>query len=43
MATTNPALCRLREWVIRAIPITTFARFFIKVNRSAGTDVRHRG
>ncbi len=38
-ATTNPIACQLRELVIRAIPVTTFARFVVKINRRAGTDV----
>lgn len=42
MATTNPVLCTVRELVLRAIPITTFARFFVRINRAAGTDVTHR-
>ena len=41
MATTSPMLCTIRELVLRAIPITTFARFFIRINRKAGTDVTY--
>jgi 2-polyprenyl-6-methoxyphenol hydroxylase-like FAD-dependent oxidoreductase len=40
MGNTNPAVNFLRETVLRAIPATTFARFFVKINRRAGTDVR---
>jgi 2-polyprenyl-6-methoxyphenol hydroxylase-like FAD-dependent oxidoreductase len=37
MATTNPIACYLRELVIRAIPMATFARVFMRINRRAGT------
>jgi 2-polyprenyl-6-methoxyphenol hydroxylase-like FAD-dependent oxidoreductase len=40
MAATNPVVCTLREWVLRAIPARTFARLFVRINRRAGTDVR---
>jgi 2-polyprenyl-6-methoxyphenol hydroxylase-like FAD-dependent oxidoreductase len=40
MATTNPIACTLREWVLRVIPVTTFARLFVRINRRAGTDAR---
>ena len=40
MATTNPVVCALREFVLRIIPMTTLARWLIRVNRRAGTDVR---
>lgn len=40
MATTNPALVMLREVILRAIPVTTFARWFVRINRKAGTDIR---
>lgn len=39
MATTNPVACYLRELVIRAMPMTTFARVFMRINRRADTDV----
>jgi 2-polyprenyl-6-methoxyphenol hydroxylase-like FAD-dependent oxidoreductase len=39
MASTNPVLCAVRELVLRAIPITTFARLFVRINRRAGTDI----
>jgi 2-polyprenyl-6-methoxyphenol hydroxylase-like FAD-dependent oxidoreductase len=42
MATTNPALCVIREMVARAMPITTFARLYARINRRAGSDVRRR-
>ena len=43
MATTHPILCSIRELIARAMPITTFARIFARINRRAGTDVRHQG
>jgi len=42
MATMNPVACALRELVIRAIPMTTFARVFMRINRRAGTDIRRQ-
>ena len=42
MATTNPIACYLRELFARAIPMTTFARIFVRINRRAGTDIRYR-
>ena len=42
MATTNPIACYLRELFARAIPMTTFARIFVRLNRRAGTDVRYQ-
>jgi 2-polyprenyl-6-methoxyphenol hydroxylase-like FAD-dependent oxidoreductase len=42
MATTNPVACYLRELFTRAIPMTTFARIFVRINRRAGTDIRHQ-
>ena len=41
MATTNPVLVALREMVLRAMPLTTFARWFVRINRQAGTDIKH--
>ena len=38
MASRNPVLCGVRELILRAIPITTFARMFVRINRRAGTD-----
>ena len=40
MATTNPVACYLRELFARAIPMTTIARIFVRINRRAGTDIR---
>ena len=40
MATTNAVVCGLREFVLRIIPITTFARLYVRVNRRAGTELR---
>lgn len=37
MATTNSVVCGLREFVLRITPITTFARWYVRVNRRAGT------
>lgn len=37
MASTSPVANYLRELVLRAIPMTTFARFFVRINRRAGT------
>jgi 2-polyprenyl-6-methoxyphenol hydroxylase-like FAD-dependent oxidoreductase len=42
MATTNPLVCGVRELVLRAIPVSTFARFFVRINRRAGTDIRYQ-
>ena len=42
MATTNPVACYLRELFARAIPMTTFARIFVRINRRAGTDVTYQ-
>jgi hypothetical protein len=39
MATTNPLLCTVREHVLRAIPVRTFAKFFVRINRKAGTNL----
>jgi 2-polyprenyl-6-methoxyphenol hydroxylase-like FAD-dependent oxidoreductase len=41
MAMTNPILCTMRELVARAMPITTFARLYARINRRAGTDVNY--
>ena len=40
MATTNPVACYARELVARAMPMKTFARIFVRINRRAGTDIR---
>jgi 2-polyprenyl-6-methoxyphenol hydroxylase-like FAD-dependent oxidoreductase len=42
MATTNPLACHLRELALRAMPITTFAKLYVRINRRAGTDVRYQ-
>ncbi len=39
MGTTNPLACYLREAVVRAIPVKPFAKFYVRINRRAGTDV----
>jgi 2-polyprenyl-6-methoxyphenol hydroxylase-like FAD-dependent oxidoreductase len=39
MRTTNVAACYARELALRAIPVTSFVRFYVKVNRRAGTAV----
>jgi 2-polyprenyl-6-methoxyphenol hydroxylase-like FAD-dependent oxidoreductase len=40
MATTSPFVCAIREQVLRAVPVSTFARFFVRINRRAGTEIR---
>lgn len=42
MGMTNPVACYLRELFLRAIPMTTFARIFVRINRQAGTDIRYQ-
>lgn len=42
MRSTNPAVCHLREIVVRMIPMTTLARLLVAINRRAGTDVLRR-
>ena len=39
MGTTNPLACYLREAVVRMIPVKPFAKFYVRINRRAGTDV----
>jgi 2-polyprenyl-6-methoxyphenol hydroxylase-like FAD-dependent oxidoreductase len=39
MGTTNPLACYLREAVVRMIPVKPFARFYVKINRRAGTRI----
>lgn len=39
MRMTNPLLCSVRESVIRMLPLKTFVKFYVKVNRRAGTEV----
>jgi len=38
MRTTNPAACYVREAIVRFIPIRPFMRFYVRINRRAGTD-----
>jgi len=38
MRTMNPVACYLREAVLRVIPVKTFAKFYVRINRRAGTD-----
>jgi 2-polyprenyl-6-methoxyphenol hydroxylase-like FAD-dependent oxidoreductase len=40
MRTMNPLACYVREAVVRAIPVKPFAKFYVRMNRRAGTDVR---
>jgi len=37
LATTNPLACALRDTVLRLIPVQTLMRFYVSVNRRAGT------
>ena len=37
MKTTSPIACVIREAVIRAMPIQSFVRFYVRLNRRAGT------
>lgn len=39
MGTTNPVACYLREAVVRMIPVKPFAKFYVRINRRAGTEV----
>ena len=41
MRMTNPVACYLREVVLRLAPVNALARFYVRVNRRAGTDVRN--
>jgi 2-polyprenyl-6-methoxyphenol hydroxylase-like FAD-dependent oxidoreductase len=45
MGTMNPLACYVRDAIVRMIPLTSFAKFYVRLNRRAGTDVatRHRG
>jgi len=43
MRTRNPLACYVRDTVLRLIPVEPFARFYVRINRRAGTDIRqHR-
>jgi 2-polyprenyl-6-methoxyphenol hydroxylase-like FAD-dependent oxidoreductase len=37
MGTLNPMACSVREAVVRLIPAKPFARFYVRINRRAGT------
>jgi 2-polyprenyl-6-methoxyphenol hydroxylase-like FAD-dependent oxidoreductase len=41
MRMTNPFACAIRELFVRAIPVQAFTRLIVRINRRAGTDVRH--
>jgi 2-polyprenyl-6-methoxyphenol hydroxylase-like FAD-dependent oxidoreductase len=38
MRMTNPVLCSMREAVLRMAPVNALARFYVRVNRRAGTE-----
>jgi 2-polyprenyl-6-methoxyphenol hydroxylase-like FAD-dependent oxidoreductase len=38
MRTTNPIVCAVRELVVRMIPVRTFVKIVVRINRRAGTD-----
>lgn len=42
VALAPSAIAALRELVLRAMPVTTSARLYVRINRRAGTDVRHQ-
>ena len=39
MGTMNPVACYVREAIVRAIPVKPFAKFYMRINRRAGTDI----
>lgn len=39
MRMTNPIACALRELAIRALPVGTAGKLYVRINRRAGTDV----
>jgi len=39
MGTMNPLACYVREAVVRMIPVKPFAKFYVRINRRAGTDM----
>jgi 2-polyprenyl-6-methoxyphenol hydroxylase-like FAD-dependent oxidoreductase len=39
MRMTNPVACGLREGVVRLIPVKPFVKFYVRINRRAGTEV----
>ena len=42
MGTLNPLACCAREVVLRLAPVKPFAKFYVRINRRAGTDVTSR-
>jgi salicylate hydroxylase len=40
MRIRNPLACYAREVALRAVPVTAIMKFYVRVNRRAGTDVR---
>ena len=40
MGTTNSLACCVREAVVRLIPVKPFAKFYMRINRRAGTAIR---
>lgn len=40
MGTTSPLACYVREAVVRLIPVKPFAKFYMRINRRAGTAIR---
>ncbi len=43
MRITNPIACWVREGVLRSIPVTSFMKFYARINRRAGTEPRQDG
>jgi 2-polyprenyl-6-methoxyphenol hydroxylase-like FAD-dependent oxidoreductase len=39
MGTMNPLACYVRDGVVRMIPVKRFAKFYVRINRRAATDV----
>jgi 2-polyprenyl-6-methoxyphenol hydroxylase-like FAD-dependent oxidoreductase len=39
MRATNPAFCYARELAFRALPVKPLIKFYVRINRRAGTDV----
>jgi 2-polyprenyl-6-methoxyphenol hydroxylase-like FAD-dependent oxidoreductase len=42
MRMRNPIACAAREAVLRVIPVKPFMKFYVRVNRRAGTDIESR-
>jgi 2-polyprenyl-6-methoxyphenol hydroxylase-like FAD-dependent oxidoreductase len=40
MRTVNPVACYLRDTALRLMPVQSFARFYVRVNRRAGTTAK---